>query len=165
MGGQRAGRGHRMDLSTLKWDAKGLVSVVVQDRCNGEVRMLGYANREAVEKTLSTGLAHFYSRSRSSLWCKGETSGNTLQVSGVFADCDGDALVYLADPNGPTCHTGQETCFFRQVAEGGVQDAVPARPVMSALWQTLEARRDADAVKSYTRMLLTKGSAKIAEKV
>ena len=82
----------------LKWDAAGLVTVVAQDRRSGEVRMVAHANAEAVGRTLATGKATFWSRSRGELWVKGETSGNTLRVHEVWADCDGDALVYLVEP-------------------------------------------------------------------
>jgi phosphoribosyl-AMP cyclohydrolase len=97
--------------SDLRYDDRGLVPVVVQDVGTGAVLMLAYANREAVELTLSTGQAHFWSRSRQSLWKKGETSGNTLQVIEAVADCDGDALLVRVDQVGAACHTGDRTCF------------------------------------------------------
>src|SRR5215813_13492943 len=97
----------------------GLVPAVVQDRLTGQVRMLAYVDREALARTLATGRATFWSRSRKELWEKGATSGNTLAVSAVVADCDADALLFLADPAGPTCHTGSPSCFFRRVDEGG----------------------------------------------
>lgn len=156
----------------LKWDAQGLVTVVVQDQLSGVVRMLAHANHEAVSATLSTGFAHFYSRSRQSLWRKGETSGNTIEVAQVWADCDGDALIYLARPRGPSCHTDAEACFFRRIEAGGRVVEPPsepaqdiARPVLPALWAELLARRSAPAGSSYTRHLLDKGSGKIGDKV
>lgn len=91
----------------------GLVPVVVQDARTGEVLMLAYTNREALEKTLETGRAHFWSRSRGKLWLKGETSGNYMWVKQVLLDCDGDALIYQVEPAGPACHTGNRTCFYR----------------------------------------------------
>jgi phosphoribosyl-ATP pyrophosphohydrolase/phosphoribosyl-AMP cyclohydrolase len=100
-----------MELDALKWDAAGLLTVVVQDRLSGDVRMAAYADREALAATLRTGQAHFFSRSRGRLWRKGETSGHVLHVREVWVDCDGDALLYLADPEGPSCHTGAATCF------------------------------------------------------
>ncbi len=99
----------------IAWDERGLVPVVVQDAERGEVLMLAYANREALEKTLETGLAHFWSRSRERLWCKGETSGHYLPVSEVWIDCDGDALLYRVRPTGPACHTGEASCFYRRL--------------------------------------------------
>lgn len=95
----------------------GLVPVVVQDETTKAVLMVAYANREALEKTLETGYAHYYSRSRGKLWKKGETSGNLQKVKEVFLDCDGDTLLYVVKQKGVACHTGEYSCFFRKVAE------------------------------------------------
>lgn len=95
----------------------GLVPVVVQDASTKEVLMVAYANREALEKTLKTGFAHYYSRSRRKLWKKGETSGNTQRVKKVLVDCDGDTLLYIVEQKGVACHTGEYSCFFRTVGE------------------------------------------------
>lgn len=157
-----------MKIEDLKWDSAGLVTVVVQDRLSGEIRMLAHANLEALKKTLETGFAHFYSRSRKALWRKGETSGHGLAVAEVWADCDGDALVYLAHAEGPSCHTNRETCFFRRVAaEGGVADDARshASAALPRLWAELQVRRDATEGKSYTKQLLAAGVAKIGAKV
>ena len=97
------------------FDATPLVPAVVQDARTGEVRMVGYMNREAYEKTLETRWLHFFSRSRGRLWMKGETSGNRHRVTAVSGDCDGDALLVQAVPEGPTCHTGEPSCFFEPV--------------------------------------------------
>ena len=157
-----------MQLENLKWDAAGLVTVVVQDASSGEVRMLAHANLEALHATFDTGFAHFYSRSRQSLWCKGESSGNRLQVKQVWVDCDADAVVYLAEAEGPSCHTARETCFFtRAHAPGHIEvDAKHhAAAALPALWQELVDRRDSVATKSYTRALLDQGVGKIREKI
>ncbi len=95
----------------------GLVPVVVQDASTKEVLMVAYANREALEKTLKTGFAHYYSRSRRKLWKKGEISGNTQKVKRVLVDCDGDTLLYIVEQKGVACHTGEYSCFFRTVGE------------------------------------------------
>jgi phosphoribosyl-AMP cyclohydrolase len=95
----------------LKPDATGLIAAVVQDAATRDVLMVGYMDAEALHRTLSSGSATFWSRSRSEYWVKGETSGNTLAVREVRLDCDGDAVLVLADPAGPTCHTGDRTCF------------------------------------------------------
>ncbi|MEO2066175.1 MAG: phosphoribosyl-AMP cyclohydrolase [Desulfurobacteriaceae bacterium] len=95
----------------------GLVPVVVQDASTKEVLMVAYANREALEKTLKTGFAHYYSRSRKKLWKKGETSGNVQRVKKVLVDCDGDTLLYVVNQEGVACHTGKYSCFFRTVGE------------------------------------------------
>lgn len=94
-----------------------LIPVIVQDSLTKEVLMLGFADREAVQKTLETRTAWFWSRSRNTLWNKGETSGNFLHVEKILADCDEDTLLLLCRPDGPTCHTGNQSCFFRTAAE------------------------------------------------
>jgi phosphoribosyl-AMP cyclohydrolase len=102
-----------------KFDSAGLVCAVVQDVATREIVMVAWMNREALDWTLASGIAHFYSRSRGSLWKKGETSGNTLAVREIRVDCDQDALVLLVEPAGPACHTGAQGCFYR-VVEGEV---------------------------------------------
>ncbi|MGB9914596.1 MAG: phosphoribosyl-AMP cyclohydrolase [Candidatus Bathyarchaeales archaeon] len=93
----------------------GLIPVVVQDAATKAVLMLAYANKEALEKTLSTGYAHYWSRSRNQLWMKGETSGHTQKIKAIFVDCDYDALLYVVEQKGPACHTGNETCFYSKL--------------------------------------------------
>lgn len=163
-----SGRDRAVDtFSSLKWDAAGLVTVVVQDQRSGEIRMLAHANVDALRATLATGFAHFFSRSRGALWKKGETSGHTIEVREVWADCDGDALVYVAEPAGPSCHTERSTCFFRRVTPDGVADdaAAHARPALPGLFAELEARRDATGASSYTRKLLDGGATAINAKI
>jgi len=92
----------------------GLIPVVVQDATSKKVLMLAYANEEALEKTLKTGFAHYWSRSRQKLWMKGETSGHTQKIKRVVADCDYDTLLYVVEQKGPACHTGAETCFHHE---------------------------------------------------
>ncbi len=154
-----------MDLSALKWDAAGLVTVVVQDRASGAVRMVAHANAEALERTAATREAHFYSRSRGALWRKGESSGNVIRVAEVWVDCDADAVLYLATPLGPTCHTGTDSCFFRRLdADAGAAQG-PAATELARLFAELEARRAATGARSYTRSLLDAGAARIGAKV
>ena len=93
----------------------GLVPVVTQEAASGKVLMVAYANAEAVKLTLETRMAHYWSRSRNKLWKKGEESGNVQRVHDVLIDCDGDTLLYVVDQSGPACHTGNETCFFREL--------------------------------------------------
>jgi len=157
-----------MDLSWLKRDAAGLVTVVVQDRHTGMIRMVAHADDAAVQATLETGFGHFFSRSRKRMWKKGEESGHVLHVSEVWADCDADCLLYLVDPDGPSCHTGRETCFFKRVERSGeladqAQDL--GAPTLPRLWTALEQRKSATGEKSYTRSLLDKGASKIGEKL
>lgn len=157
-----------MSIEALNYDDRGLVAVIAQDAETGEVRMMAYADPVAVEETLRTGLAHFHSRSRKKLWKKGESSGNTLRVRSVWVDCDGDTLIYMVDPRGPSCHTGAETCFFRRLEEGGtlVQDEDDSSaPTLLRLERTLEKRKSSDAGESYTKSLLDAGPSKVDEKV
>jgi phosphoribosyl-AMP cyclohydrolase len=104
----------------LKLDSAGLVAAVIQDHATGQVLMVGYMNREAVEITLRERRACFWSRSRRTLWRKGETSGNVLEVREVRLDCDGDALLVRCEPAGPTCHTNETSCFYRRVGDDGM---------------------------------------------
>ena len=101
----------------IKFDSKGLVPAVIQDDKNGEVLMLGYMNAESLRRTLESGDVWFYSRSRSELWHKGETSGNFLRVKSVHVDCDADTILVKAKPEGPVCHTGNRTCFFQELTK------------------------------------------------
>ena len=102
-------------MEKLDWNkSNGLIPVVVQDAESKAMLMLAYANKEALEKTLNTGFAHYWSRSRGKLWMKGETSGHTQRIKRVVADCDYDALLYIVEQKGPVCHTGAETCFHHE---------------------------------------------------
>ncbi len=105
----------------IKFDEKGLVPAIVQDIDNGEVLMLAYMNKEALRRTLSSGEAWFYSRSRKKLWHKGETSGNRLIVRELWKDCDSDTILVKAKPLGPVCHTGNKTCFFEKLTEQDIE--------------------------------------------
>lgn len=144
-----------LDPESLIYDDRGLVPVVAQEVGTGAVLMLAYANREAVEVTLETRQAHFWSRSRRELWRKGATSGNTLDVHEVLPDCDRDALLYRVRPAGPTCHRGTRTCFEPNAAE----------LELGWLWRVLESRKGASPEESYTARLLTEGLPRIAQKV
>jgi phosphoribosyl-AMP cyclohydrolase / phosphoribosyl-ATP pyrophosphohydrolase len=146
----------------LKFNDQGLIPAIVQDRLTGEVRMLAWMNRESLEHTRRTGHATFYSRSRKKLWTKGEESGNVLVVERLMADCDGDTLLVLCDPKGPSCHTGADNCFFVPLdknAGGSV------RPLVGRLESVLEARKESTSEKSYTRSLFDGGAVKIGSKI
>lgn len=145
----------RLDLDALRFDERGLVAAIVQDAFTGRVLMLAWANREAVERTLASGEAWFWSRARGELWRKGATSGNTLAVVGASTDCDGDSLLLAVVPAGPACHTGAASCFAG--APGGLD--------LGALERIVEARREADPKSSYTARLLREGFGRIAQKV
>ncbi|GMA62402.1 bifunctional phosphoribosyl-AMP cyclohydrolase/phosphoribosyl-ATP diphosphatase HisIE [Alicyclobacillus fastidiosus] len=141
-----------VDLSAVRYDsATGLVPVVVQDVDTGHVLTLAYANREALKRTLATGESWFFSRSRQEYWHKGATSGHTQAVVDVRVDCDGDAVLYLVRPNGPACHTGENTCFFRTVTHvetSIVRDATAAAPASDALVSSTEASGKPEAVQT-----------------
>lgn len=104
-----------------KFDSNGLLSAVAVDSSSRDILMLAFMNREALAKTLETGLAHFHSRSRGRLWMKGETSGNVLKVQEILVDCDQDALVLIVRPAGPACHTGKASCFYRRLNDGALE--------------------------------------------
>jgi phosphoribosyl-ATP pyrophosphohydrolase/phosphoribosyl-AMP cyclohydrolase len=135
----------------IRFDAAGLVPMVIQEHVSGDVLMLGYANALAVERTVETGLAHFWSRSRNKLWQKGETSGNVLRVRELLVDCDRDTLVAVVDPAGPTCHTNQRTCFGEASATGA--------GVLAELQRVIAERDQGRPQGSYTAGLLAQGLA------
>ena len=145
-------------LDDLDFDkVDGLMPAIVQDADTGRVLMLGYMNREALEKTQATGHVTFFSRSRQRLWTKGETSGNTLELVSLNADCDHDTLLVQAIPHGPTCHLGTDTCWGDEVN--------PAAGFLAELERVIESRADADPESSYTARLLNKGVKRCAQKV
>ncbi len=133
----------------------GLIPVVIQDNTTRQVLMLGYMNRDALEKTRQEGRVTFYSRSKNRLWTKGETSGHYLQVEDIKADCDRDTLLISVTPAGPVCHTGAASCFGAETARG----------FLYRLEQTLAGRIKAGDKNSYTRTLYRQGINKIAQKV
>lgn len=136
------------------FEKNALVPAVVQDACTGEVRMLGYMNREAFDQTVLSGELHLFSRSRGRLWRKGETSGNPHAVRAISCDCDGDAVLVAVDSEGPTCHTGRRSCFGEE-----------ALPLMPRLESVVAARKAARPEGSYTSGLFDAGPARIAKKV
>lgn len=145
------------DLDQLAWDKMdGLIPAVVQDAASGRLLMLGYMDREALGATLESGFATFFSRSKGRLWQKGETSGNRLKVVGVHEDCDADALLVLAEAQGPTCHEGTVSCFGGEPIGPGW---------LAELAAVVKTRAQAGPDTSYTRWLLKEGTARIAQKV
>jgi phosphoribosyl-ATP pyrophosphohydrolase/phosphoribosyl-AMP cyclohydrolase len=135
----------------------GLIPAVIQDAQTGKVLMLGYMNREAYNKTIAENVVTFFSRSKQRLWTKGETSANFLHVSEVLIDCDGDTLLIKATPDGPTCHTGADTCF-NEVNRGKAQ-------FLNHLQRIIHDRKINPTDTSYTASLFKKGVNKIAQKV
>ena len=153
--------------SAVRFGADGLVPVVAQERRSGDVLMVAYADRDALARTLTTGEAHYYSRSRRAPWRKGETSGHTQRVVEVRLDCDGDAVLYRVDQSGPACHTGQRTCFSTVLDEAGPESAAgdPGGHLLSRLATTIARRAEERPEGSYTVKLLDRGVVKIAQKV
>ena len=164
----------------LKWDADGLLPVVIADARSNAVLTLAYANREALERTVAERSTYLYSRSRRELWHKGATSGNTQEVVSVAYDCDGDALLYRVIPSGPACHTGADSCFHRVLAGGDHSVIVSLsndpelaegpspgtfQKAIAHLEQTLENRKTADPDSSYVAKLYAGGVDKIGKKI
>jgi phosphoribosyl-ATP pyrophosphohydrolase/phosphoribosyl-AMP cyclohydrolase len=147
----------REDLGGLAWDKMdGLLPAVVQDARTSQVLMLGYVSPEALSATFESGFVTFYSRSKQRLWMKGETSGNRLKLVEARGDCDDDAVLVLAEPEGPTCHTGSVSCFA----------TVPAGAAwLGELSRIVADRAQAEAEESYTARLLEAGAEKIAQKI
>lgn len=141
---------------SIDWQKSGgLVPAIVQDATSGRVLMLGYMNRDAYDRTLSVGEAVFFSRSRQRLWRKGETSGNTLKVTEIRADCDGDTLLVRAEPTGPTCHRGTVTCFGEELSATLLDD----------LQAVIDGRLAQRPEESYVAKLAAAGVARAAQKV
>jgi phosphoribosyl-ATP pyrophosphohydrolase/phosphoribosyl-AMP cyclohydrolase len=153
-----------MNLAELNFSMGGLLPVVVQHHTSGEILMVGFANQQAVEKTVETRHAWFFSRSRGRLWEKGETSGNYLKLLSIRVDCDADTLVYVCEPQGPTCHTGSPSCFFRTL--GDEPEVETGGEAAAHLFDTILARqRTGDPSTSYVAKLLSQGVDRVAQKV
>ncbi|QBF84490.1 bifunctional phosphoribosyl-AMP cyclohydrolase/phosphoribosyl-ATP diphosphatase HisIE [Shewanella maritima] len=144
------------NLANIDWDKQqGLIPAVVQNHLTGKVLMLGYMDKQALDKTLTTGLVTFYSRSKQRLWTKGEESGNTLNLVEIDIDCDNDTFLVQVIPQGPTCHLGRESCW---------QDS-KAHTFIDNLTQLIASRKGQDSNSSYTASLFEKGTKRIAQKV
>lgn len=149
---------NKKTVGDLAWEKmNGLIPAVVQNALSGKVLMLGYMNPEALNKTLETKTVTFFSRSKNRVWTKGEISGNTLALVEISADCDLDAILILANPKGPTCHMGTETCW--------PDDSHPTISFLSQLEDVIATRKGADPDSSYTAQLFEKGIKRIAQKV
>lgn len=158
-----------MELTGLKWNADGLLPVVIADARSGAVLTLAYANREALERTVAERSTYLYSRSRGELWHKGATSGNTQRVVSVSYDCDGDSLLYRVVPNGPACHTGAHTCFHNvllpEEPADGRNDIATFERALGHLERVLEERKSASPESSYVAKLYARGVDKIGKKI
>ncbi len=163
----------------LKFDEKGLIPTIAVDFYNNQVLMLAYANREAIEKTLQTGYAHYWSRSRKKLWKKGETSGNLQKVKQILFDCDEDAVIYKVEQVGAACHTNHRSCFYREFYRGSIREIEPTvgdfkgiiyKPqdmddILNQLYKLLQKRKKELPENSYTAKLFKGGVDRIAKKI
>lgn len=155
-------------INDLKFDANGLIPAVVQNKETKEVLMVAYMNADTIKKTIETGRATFWSRSRQEVWVKGETSGNYMYVEEMRVDCDGDCLVLLANPAGAACHTGNRSCFYRTVKDGELVNAEETEDlsdVMAVDEAVIIDRKKNPEDGSYTNYLFDKGEDKILKKV
>lgn len=162
-------------INNIKFDDKGLVPAIIQDCTTGKVLMMAYMNEEALEKTLTTGYTWFYSRSRESLWQKGESSGNVQKVKEIRYDCDADTVLVLVEPTGAACHTGHYSCFYRNSDNEVVEDkefdlekiyeAKTGPSILLELYEVVKDRKEKMPEGSYTTYLFDKGLDKILKKV
>ncbi len=153
-----------VDVQEVKFDRDGLVPAVVQDATSGEVLMVAYMNKESLAKTIETGQTHFWSRSRKELWHKGETSGHTQAVKSIAVDCDGDTLLVRAEQIGVACHTGNRSCFYRELKQESEPGAGFAQ-VMGELSRVIHDRKEKMPEGSYTTKLFSSGVDRILKKV
>jgi len=151
-------------IKNLKFDENGLIPAIVQDSVSGKVLMLGYMNREAVEKTIETRKTWFYSRSRKTLWNKGETSGNYHNVLDILYDCDNDALLIKVIPHGPTCHTNNYSCFYRNI-EGREGLEKNKSSILQELYEVIMERKRLNPENSYVAKKFKEGIDRILKKV
>lgn len=149
----------------MQFDEKGLIPAIVQHARSGEVLMLGYMNEEALRRTVETGLVTFWSRSRRALWQKGESSGNLLRLAEIRQDCDGDTLLVLAEPAGPTCHTGQPSCFHAALDGAPAEARLPPSSILTQLSDLIAQRAAERPEGSYTVKLLDGGVDRIGKKI
>lgn len=148
-------------LEKVKFDVHGLIPAIAQDRSTGQVLMLAYMNRESLEKTMETGRAWYWSRSRQELWEKGATSGHYQQVKAITLDCDGDALLLQVEQTGPACHTGKRTCFHNPVWGNEEKET----STIESLYNLIQERKANPVEGSYTAYLFDKGVDKICKKI
>jgi phosphoribosyl-ATP pyrophosphohydrolase/phosphoribosyl-AMP cyclohydrolase len=154
------------DLGVVQFNEQGLIPAIVQDASSGQVLMLAYMNREALEKTLDTGLTHYWSRSRKKLWLKGETSGHHQHVREIRYDCDADTLLVLVTQEGVACHTGKPSCFFQVLSSRHSQATEPATAaILDHLYEVVLDRKQRAPQESYVASLMARGQDQVLKKV
>ena len=151
-------------MKDIKFDGRGLVPAVVQEGCSGKILMVAYMNEEALQRTVESGDAWYYSRSRKALWHKGETSGHFQRVRSIAVDCDADTILLTVDQIGAACHTGHKSCFFRSMTEWE-KSYTGSLSILSDLSQEISDKRIHPTEKSYTSYLLQTGIDKICKKI
>ncbi len=157
-------------LNRVDWEKSELLPVIVQDSSNNEVLMMAYMNKEALELSLTTKVAHYFSRSKQRIWKKGESSGHTQAIHSFNIDCDNDTLLIKVTQEGVACHTGRKSCFFTELESGEVNSEVEVSSealygVIDTLYHTIQERKNADPASSWTAKLLSKGDNTILKKV
>lgn len=157
-------------LNKVDWEKSSLLPVIVQDVVNSEVLMMAYMDKEALELSLSTKIAHYFSRSKQRIWKKGESSGHIQKIHSFFIDCDNDTLLIKVTQEGVACHTGRRSCFFTELESGEVVSDVEVKSealygVIDTLYHTIQERKNADPKESWTAKLLSKGENTILKKV
>ncbi len=157
-------------IDRVDWDKSELLPVIVQDNVNGEVLMMAYMNKEALELSLQTKIAHYFSRSKQRIWKKGESSGHTQAIHSFNIDCDNDTLLIKVTQEGVACHTGRRSCFFTELESGSTNsdieiDTTSAYGVIDTLYHTIQERKNADPETSWTAKLIHKGENTILKKV
>jgi len=157
-----------MDLEQIKFNESGLVPVIVQDMRSGQVLMLAYANKDAIQKTIDSGKSHFWSRSREKLWMKGEESGNVQDIKEIYYDCDMDTILYLVEQTGVACHTGERTCFYRSLdgdKEAPSFESSNSSKTLDEVYEVILDRKLNPKDGSYVSGLFEKGLDKILKKI
>jgi len=157
-------------INRVDWEKSELLPVIVQDNANNEVLMMAYMNKEALELSLSTKVAHYFSRSKQRIWKKGESSGHTQTIHSFNIDCDNDTLLIKVTQEGVACHTGRRSCFFTELETGDVNsevevDTTSSYGVIDTLYHTIQERKLADPTTSWTAKLISKGENTILKKV
>lgn len=154
------------DYSVLRFNEQGLIPAIVQDVATGRVLMLAYMNREALERTLATGLVHYWSRSRAQLWQKGETSGHIQHLRDLRYDCDADTLLVIVEQEGAACHTGEPSCFFQHFAETSEPIQLPVSAgLLQQIYAVVQERKRRAPQESYVASLMARGQDHVLKKV
>ena len=158
-----------LDLDNIKWNDDSLLPCIAQEHESNEVLMLAYMNKEALELSIQTGIAHYYSRSKRRLWKKGEQSGNVQEIKEILLDCDNDTILLKVAQKGVACHTGAKSCFFKQIKiESNIEtkhDVTGFYNTLDILYHNILQRKSANKDKSYTALLFSKGDNGIAKKI